>query len=91
VIDKTIFMFSYGSGLIATTFAICPRVPTHSTKFTVDTIAQTVNLEHRLNLREEHTPETFQKALLLREGAHHAKLPFTPVDPMATVRYSVTP
>eukprot|EP00457_Paulinella_chromatophora_P007132 gb/GEZN01007152.1/.p1 GENE.gb/GEZN01007152.1/~~gb/GEZN01007152.1/.p1 ORF type:complete len:485 (+),score=58.48 gb/GEZN01007152.1/:25-1479(+) len=86
--NKKVFMFSYGSGSIATSFAVLPRAPTDinkGTHFTLKGIADKVNLKSRLAERTEHSPEAFRDALALREIAHDAKPPFKPTDPVETV------
>jgi len=89
LVDKKLFMFSYGSGLIATAFALLPRMPTDvESPFTCANIAKAVGLESRLQSRQEHNPSEFKEALLLREKAHSFSSSselFIPTDPISTV------
>lgn len=83
---KRVFMFSYGSGSVATAFAIYPRAPSaaQNPAFTCQAIAETIDLQNRLSSRAEMSPAEFTAALLLRETTHGAA-PYVPIEPVETV------
>lgn len=86
LVDKRIFMFSYGSGSLATAFCIYPRAPSaaQNPQFTCEAIAQTIDLQNRLASRSVLSPAEFSAALLLRETSHGAA-PYVPTEPVETV------
>jgi hydroxymethylglutaryl-CoA synthase len=69
--------FSYGSGAIATMFAL-DFAAEHDPEFSVDRIASTVQLDAMLDARTPATPEEFSEALLQREASYGTS-DFTPL------------
>lgn len=75
---RRIFMFSYGSGSMATLYTIRGRVPKDNT-YTLSRMALGLNLKQRLAERVQCTPEQFHQALALRES--HEAAPWEPLGP----------
>ena len=70
LIDKTIALFSYGSGAMASLFEIKLRVPTTpsiSEKFHLNHIQKILNLTSRLTTRQKCLPNQLTEALDIRE------------------------
>jgi len=67
---KTVGAFSYGSGAIATMFALRGRAPTtpEGKAFSLARMAATLDVEKRLAARVEASPEEFTAALAMREA-----------------------
>ncbi|KAJ1636891.1 hydroxymethylglutaryl-CoA synthase [Pavlovales sp. CCMP2436] len=86
LVGKNVFMFSYGSGSLATAFSIMARVPSAAQKpqFSCQAIAETIDLHARLSARTEMSPAEFTAALLLRETSHGAA-PYAPTEAAETV------
>lgn len=86
MIGKRVLMFSYGSGSLATAFALYPRVPSaaQNPQFTCQAIADTIDLHARLSARAEMSPAEFSAALLLRETTH-GMAPYVPSESVETV------
>jgi len=86
LVGKNVFMFSYGSGSVATAFAVHPRTPSsqQNPQFTCEAIAETIDLQNRLAARTELSPDEFSAALLLRETSHGAA-PYVPTESVDTV------
>lgn len=70
LVDKRIGVFSYGSGALATMYALEGATPETQTQFTLDRIADTVNLQARLAARTQAPVEEFVEALRLREQSY---------------------
>mmetsp|Transcript_2387 Transcript_2387/g.6970 ORF Transcript_2387/g.6970 Transcript_2387/m.6970 type:complete len:504 (+) Transcript_2387:121-1632(+) len=87
LVDKNIFMFSYGSGSVATAFSLLGRVPSASQNplFTCEGIAETIDLDNRLAQRTQTSTDDFSATLLLRETSHSAA-PYVPTEPLETVQ-----
>jgi hydroxymethylglutaryl-CoA synthase len=79
-------MFSYGSGSVATAFALYPRTPSaaQNPQFSCQAMAETIDLQNRLSARNEMSPAEFTAALLLRETTHGAA-PYIPTEAVETV------
>jgi len=81
-------MFSYGSGALATMFALdaAASAPAAAANpaFSVGGIKSTVDLSARLEARKEASPEEFTAALALREAAY-GKSGYTPVGSVDNV------
>ena len=68
---KRVGMFSYGSGSVATLYALRPRRPTGASKaFTLTRVRRTVRLGARLAGRKQATVEEFSGAMKLRAAAY---------------------
>jgi hypothetical protein len=79
---KSIVMFSYGSGALATMYKLQVRQPTNQqSKFSVQTIAKAMQLTQRLASREEVNPSDLDHALETRARMHRAGAPYSPVYP----------
>lgn len=76
LIGKSITLFSYGSGSLASMFAILPRVSDNG-KFSVERIQNALQIHERLAARERLTPADLNAALAARE-ASHGQAPFKP-------------
>lgn len=84
--DKRLGVFSYGSGAIATMFGLRGARPTGpSTEFTLDRMADTINLAERLAERRGADVGEFEEAMLMREDAY-GKADCTPVGSLEHVR-----
>ncbi len=71
-------VFSYGSGALATMYVARFRQPDScGNHFSVDKIARTVNLQHRLDSRVKSSPADLNTALAARELCHDIS-PFEP-------------
>jgi hydroxymethylglutaryl-CoA synthase len=80
---KSVGVFSYGSGAIATMFGMRGgKGP--SAAFSLDGIAKKVDLQARLGARREASPEEFTAALKMREGSY-GKSGITPVGSVDNV------
>eukprot|EP00559_Dactyliosolen_fragilissimus_P005250 CAMPEP_0184860242 /NCGR_PEP_ID=MMETSP0580-20130426/5171_1 /TAXON_ID=1118495 /ORGANISM="Dactyliosolen fragilissimus" /LENGTH=1093 /DNA_ID=CAMNT_0027357279 /DNA_START=16 /DNA_END=3297 /DNA_ORIENTATION=+ len=77
---KTVTVFSYGSGAMATMYRLHIRHTNH-TRFTLSKMAQKLNLSIRLDSREEVSPGELDLALDTRARMHHAGAPYSPVYP----------
>lgn len=77
--DKTITLFSYGSGALASMFAVHPSNDLHSTdeRFSLATMKAALNIKERLAQRLQKSPGDLALALEAREKAH-ALIPFRP-------------
>jgi hydroxymethylglutaryl-CoA synthase len=96
LIGKTVTLFSYGSGAMASMFRIIPREPTTVVTgdddsnderkfFTLDKMQEVLRVSERLSRRDEkYTPEEFEAALAAREKSHGAA-PFMPTYPVSSV------
>ncbi|CAB9500822.1 Hydroxymethylglutaryl-CoA synthase [Seminavis robusta] len=78
---KTIGVFSYGSGALATMYRLHVREPTEQSTFTVAKMAEALKLTERLAKREEVHPGELDMALDTRARMHGAGAPYTPVYP----------
>lgn len=81
---KTAVVFSYGSGAIATMYRLHVRDPTSlngERVFTIDEMANKLDLTARLETREEVHPQELDLALETRAKMHHAGAPYSPVYP----------
>ncbi|KAL7694134.1 putative hydroxymethylglutaryl-CoA synthase, beta-ketoacyl synthase, thiolase [Plasmopara halstedii] len=66
-----ILMFSYGSGSIASMFVLHTREPSDSkSKFTLEKMAQSLDLTTRLERRIKLTPEEYSARLKLRQQSY---------------------
>lgn len=80
LIDKTITLFSYGSGALASMFSLIAREVDESSStsvFSIRRMQAALNLTARLQSREKMTPADLTIALKTREEAH-GFIPFTP-------------
>ncbi|KAK2974529.1 hypothetical protein RJ640_002434, partial [Escallonia rubra] len=66
-----VIMFSYGSGSTATMFSFRMREGQHP--FTLSNIAKVMNVEEKLELRQEFPPEQFIESLKLMEHRYGGK------------------
>lgn len=88
---KTAVVFSYGSGALATMYRLHVRTPTTSSSaacggsseriFTIEEMAQKLNLSARLATREEVHPQELDLALETRARMHRCGAPYSPVYP----------
>ena len=67
---KTVGAFSYGSGAIATMFALRGVAAAPGAEFTLDRIARAVDVPARLATRAEASPADFVAALKMREASY---------------------
>lgn len=88
LVGKTVTLFSYGSGAMASMFEIIPRVPSSAEQkhnFTIHRMQNILRIDERLQQRgQSFTPDEFESALAAREVAH-AKAPYTPTYPITCV------
>lgn len=86
--DKRLGMFSYGSGALATMFAMdaveSPSAAKVNPKFTLSGIQKTANISARLAARKQCTPEEFTAALDSREQSY-GKNAFVPTGSIDNV------
>eukprot|EP00538_Stauroneis_constricta_P012682 CAMPEP_0119551182 /NCGR_PEP_ID=MMETSP1352-20130426/4501_1 /TAXON_ID=265584 /ORGANISM="Stauroneis constricta, Strain CCMP1120" /LENGTH=1116 /DNA_ID=CAMNT_0007597191 /DNA_START=137 /DNA_END=3487 /DNA_ORIENTATION=+ len=80
---KSIVVFSYGSGALATMYRLKVRNPTQSDKFTIAKMASAMKLMERLEQREKVDPSELDHALETRARMHRAGAPYSPVYPTA--------
>jgi len=71
-LNKRVVLFSYGSGLAASMFSFKIKKSTAE-------IAKTLNINERLESRNEFKPEDFEKTMSLREKTYQLK-DYTPVS-----------
>jgi hydroxymethylglutaryl-CoA synthase len=91
LIGKTVTLFSYGSGAMASMFRIIPRQPSNpgsvegAEGFSLDKMQEVLRVSERLATRgEKYTPEEFEAALAAREKSH-GTAPFLPTYPVSSV------
>ena len=81
LLDKNILLYSYGSGSLASMLQINVREPTSEKNleqnFTIDAIADIVDLRSRLTSRESVSPEELEESIRIREK-HLSKSGYTP-------------
>mmetsp|Transcript_16546 Transcript_16546/g.29875 ORF Transcript_16546/g.29875 Transcript_16546/m.29875 type:complete len:1072 (+) Transcript_16546:72-3287(+) len=77
---KTVVVFSYGSGALATMYRLHVREPTQ-TRFTVEGMAEAMSLSQQLAAREKIHPSELDHALETRARMHRAGAPYSPVYP----------
>jgi hydroxymethylglutaryl-CoA synthase len=77
LLGKTVTVFSYGSGALASMYAVIPR-ETQTEKFSLANMQKQLDIANRLAMREKLTPADLSVALEAREAAH-GKVPFSPV------------
>ena len=87
---KTVVVFSYGSGALATMYRLHVRTPSSATSnisgnservFTIEDMAKKLNLTARLATREEVHPQELDLALETRARMHRCGAPYSPVYP----------
>jgi len=78
---KTIMVFSYGSGALASIYRLHLRKPTEQTRFSINKMVLAMNLTDRLASREEVHPNELDHALETRARMHRAGAPYSPVYP----------
>lgn len=80
---KTAFVFSYGSGALATMYELRARRPTTpaGAAFTLERMSNILSLPERLAAREKLPPAEVNAALESRAAAHSAA-PFNPIYPV---------
>mmetsp|Transcript_5644 Transcript_5644/g.11689 ORF Transcript_5644/g.11689 Transcript_5644/m.11689 type:complete len:1077 (+) Transcript_5644:224-3454(+) len=78
---KSIVLFSYGSGSLATMYNFVVRNPTTQQKFTCESMSTNMQLTERLEAREEVHPGELDHALETRARMHRAGAPYSPVYP----------
>jgi hypothetical protein len=78
--SKSITLFSYGSGALASMFSIIPSETGSgsSSSFTLKRMQEQLNIKNRLANREELSPIDLATALKVREAGLHPELPYTP-------------
>ena len=81
---KRVGVFSYGSGAIATLFAMDAHAARPGAAFSLPRIQSTVQLQQRLSARREASPDEFTAALKMREAAY-GRAGYTPVGSVADV------
>jgi len=77
---KSIAVFSYGSGALATMYRLSVRDPC-SSRFTIPKMADSLKLMDRLASREKVHPSELDHALETRARMHRAGSPYSPVYP----------
>eukprot|EP00934_Nitzschia_sp_Nitz4_P006617 Nitzschia sp. Nitz4//scaffold2_size372955//291371//294784//NITZ4_000457-RA/size372955-snap-gene-0.103-mRNA-1//-1//CDS//3329546880//6607//frame0 len=77
---KSIAVFSYGSGAMATMYRLRVRVPSSDT-FSIEKMVDALKLMDRLDSREKVHPGELDHALETRARMHHAGAPYSPVYP----------
>jgi hydroxymethylglutaryl-CoA synthase len=77
LLNKSIVLFSYGSGALASMFSIIATDATNDERFSLERIQQILSIPYRLASRSKKTPEDLTKALQAREGSH-GFVPFKP-------------
>ncbi len=87
---KTVVVFSYGSGALATMYRLHVRTPSSATStisgnservFTIEDMVKKLNLTARLATREEVHPQELDLALETRARMHRCGAPYSPVYP----------
>ncbi|CCI49086.1 unnamed protein product [Albugo candida] len=80
--DKTILMYSYGSGFVASMFQLQIASDRNGNRFSLERIAISLDLEARLQSRVQKTPIEFQRYLELRIRSFGQKecSPIQPID-----------
>ena len=73
---KSIALFSYGSGAMASMLSIIPS-STKTGEFTLQRMQEALDIKDRLQSREKHPPIDLTTALLRRETSH-SQVPFSP-------------
>lgn len=74
---KSVAMYSYGSGSMATMYEIKPTTSHANQAFTLDRMKNALNLKSRLESRNRKDAMELEKALMARERVHNVA-PFTP-------------
>eukprot|EP00535_Pseudo-nitzschia_heimii_P010806 CAMPEP_0197197610 /NCGR_PEP_ID=MMETSP1423-20130617/32955_1 /TAXON_ID=476441 /ORGANISM="Pseudo-nitzschia heimii, Strain UNC1101" /LENGTH=1107 /DNA_ID=CAMNT_0042651435 /DNA_START=60 /DNA_END=3383 /DNA_ORIENTATION=- len=77
---KSIAVFSYGSGALATMYRLSVRDP-FSPRFSIQKMADSLKLMDRLASREKVNPGELDHALETRARMHRAGSPYSPVYP----------
>lgn len=77
LVNKSVVLFSYGSGALASMFQLNPRKAEGVTKFSLSLMQQQLNIASRLSDREELQPAALTEALQARESSHGVN-PFKP-------------
>jgi hydroxymethylglutaryl-CoA synthase len=81
---KTVVVFSYGSGALATMYRLHVRDPTEGggkRVFTIQEMVKNLSLSERLASREEVHPSELDLALETRARMHRSGAPYSPVYP----------
>jgi len=78
---KSVVVFSYGSGALATMYRLHVRQPTSSGVCTIEDMAKKLSLTERLASREEVDPSELDLALETRARMHRGGAPYSPVYP----------
>ncbi|KAL7508844.1 hypothetical protein ACHAXN_005918 [Cyclotella atomus] len=80
---KTVVVFSYGSGALATVYRLHVREPSGSEGrvFTLDEMVNNLSLGERLASREKVHPSELDLALETRARMHRSGAPYSPVYP----------
>ena len=80
---KSVVVFSYGSGALATMYRLHIREPTGSEGrvFSIDDMVKNLSLSERLASREEVHPSELDLALETRARMHRSGAPYSPVYP----------
>eukprot|EP00529_Nitzschia_sp_RCC80_P008964 CAMPEP_0113503472 /NCGR_PEP_ID=MMETSP0014_2-20120614/34172_1 /TAXON_ID=2857 /ORGANISM="Nitzschia sp." /LENGTH=1200 /DNA_ID=CAMNT_0000398461 /DNA_START=254 /DNA_END=3856 /DNA_ORIENTATION=+ /assembly_acc=CAM_ASM_000159 len=77
---RSIAVFSYGSGALATMYRLTVRNP-NSGRFSIEKMASALKLMDRLSTREKVHPSELDHALETRARMHRAGAPYSPVYP----------
>lgn len=77
LVGKSLLLFSYGSGSLATMLSIVPR-KVNEEKFSLGRMQSNLNVIERLSAREKLTPNDLNRALKSREDSHKVA-PFSPI------------
>eukprot|EP01038_Epipyxis_sp_PR26KG_P004042 gene4042-5784_t len=77
LIGKSVVLFSYGSGALASMLQIYPNNESNNTRFSLELMQKNLNVLDRLTQRELMTPTDLIKALNAREHSH-GFVPFKP-------------
>lgn len=74
---KTVVVFSYGSGSLATMYRLHIRQP-DQTRFTIKNMVHKLNLQARLKSREEVDPSELDRVMEVRAAMHITGAPYVP-------------
>mmetsp|Transcript_5620 Transcript_5620/g.13227 ORF Transcript_5620/g.13227 Transcript_5620/m.13227 type:complete len:967 (+) Transcript_5620:434-3334(+) len=79
--DKSIAVFSYGSGALASMYRLSVREVAKSSRFSIPKMVEALKLMDRLQSRDKVHPSELDLALETRARMHRAGAPYSPVYP----------
>lgn len=83
LVGRRVVLFSYGSGALASMFAIHPKAKTND-RFSLDKMQRMLDLPRRLSQRCKGNPRELGEALQARERAH-GSVPFSPTGSLESL------